>query len=141
MVYPSKWIPAKAFRFYKNKNYPSKLAFISVLFATQPPEDYKIKEPYVTAGFLDFGESEANLQGDYWYSQYFGYMLQEGKLKPDGQPLLFENEKLEDIIKGRFKSGKVFGVPLVSIANATDVESQITSRLLSLLKNTENKST
>lgn len=133
---PSQWIPTVAFRFYRHKDYPKRLAFISVLLDNDWEGYYTIKEPYVTAGFLNFGEAEASLQSDYWFSQYFGYLLQDFKLKPDGQPFPFENEKLRDNLKGRFKSGTVFGVPLVSITNANDIESQIISKLLNLLKNT-----
>lgn len=131
---PESWIPIVAFRFYKHKDYANRLAFVSVLLDNHWDRRYTIKEPFVTAGFLDFGETEASLQGDYWYSRYFGYMLQDYKVKPDGQPFSFENEKLENDIKGRFKSGKVFGVPLVSIKNPNDIETQIVNKLLNLLK-------
>jgi len=133
---PAQWIPTVVFRFYKHKDYPKRLAFVSVLLDNDWEKYYTIKEPYVTAGFFDFGEAEANLQGDYWYSQYFGYMLHDPKLKPDGQPFSFGNEKLEKDV-GRFRSGTVFGVPLVSLTNPSDVESKITSKLLNLIKNAQ----
>jgi hypothetical protein len=63
--------------------------------------------------------------------------ISSARAGPDGRPFSFENEKLKDEFKG-FKSGKVFGVPLVSITNANDVESKIINKLLNLLKNGEN---
>jgi hypothetical protein len=133
---PAQWLTSVAFRFYKHRNYPHHLVYISVLFDGDHEGYYTIQEPYVTAGILDFGNAEASLKGDYadyWYSRYFGYLLKDDKAKPDGKVYDFENEKLDKDI-GRFKSAKVFGVPLVSISNATDVESQITNKLLNLLK-------
>lgn len=141
---PQWWIPTVAFRFYRHKDYPERLAFVSVLLDSPPDKFYVIKEPCITAGFLDFGEIHASLKdekgySDYWYSRYFGYLLKDPQVKLDGKPLAFENAALENDIKGRFKGGKVFGVPLVLITNASEVKSQIVTKLISLIKNTESE--
>jgi hypothetical protein len=133
---PAQWLTSVAFRFYKHKNYPHHLVFISVLLDNDYEGYYTIQEPYVTAGILDFGEAEASLKGDYadyWYSRYFGYLLKDDKAKPDGKVYEFENEKLDKDI-GRFKSARIFAVPLKLITNSSEVESKIVNPLLLLLK-------
>ena len=133
------WIPTTAFRFYRHANYPRKLAFISVLFDSHTDRTYLLKEPYVTAGILDFGENDASLQGNYWYSRYFGFLLKDPQLNPDGNPISFDNAKLEKDLQGDFKNGAVFAVPLVSITNSDEIKLQIVNKLINLFKNTENK--
>lgn len=134
-IYNSRqWIPTTAFRFYRHVNYPKRLAFISVLLDSHVDRTYIIKESYVTAGVLDFGEVDASLQGNYWYSRYFGYLLKEPQLDPDGKVFSFENEKLEKDIQGKFKSGRIFAVPLVSITNPDEIKLQIVTKLINLVK-------
>ena len=60
--------------------------------------------------------------------------------KPDGKPFSFENAQLDNEIKGRFKIGTVFAIPLVSVASAEGVKSEVVTKLTSLFKNTENNS-
>jgi len=145
IINPRQWIPTTAFRFYKHKDYPKRLAFISVLLDNREDIQYTINEPLVTAGFLDFGEVDASLQNesgysDYWYSRYFGYLMKDHLAKPDGKPFSFENAQLDNEIKGRFKIGTVFAIPLVSVASAEGVKSEVVTKLTSLFKNTENNS-
>jgi len=135
---PRQWIPTTAFRFYRHMNYPKQLAFISVLLDSHVDRTYTIKEPYVTAGVLDFGDVDASLQGNYWYSRYFGFLLKGPQLNPDGKPISFENEKLEKTIQGEFKSGKIFAVPLVSITNPNEIKLQIVTKLIDLVKGIKN---
>lgn len=135
---PRQWIPTTAFRFYRHANYPKRLAFVSVLLDSHVDMVYVIKEPYVTAGVLDFGDLDISLQGNYWYSRYFGYLLKNPELNPDGKPLSFDNDKLEKEFQGGFKSGKVFGVPLVSITKPSEIKSNIVTKLINIFKEFQN---
>jgi hypothetical protein len=61
-------------------------------------------------------------------------LLKDPQLNPDGKPISFENEKLEKDIQGGFKSGKIFGVPMVSITNPEEIKFQIVTKLINLVK-------
>jgi len=127
---PSRWIPIYVFRFYKHKNFRNRLAFVSVLLDDHWEKFYSLKEPLVTAGYFDFERNEATLDGNYWYARYYGYMLKENNLEPNGIPFSFETVKMKASIQGKFKRGEVFGLPLTSIKNANDVKELITDKLL-----------
>lgn len=129
---PTQWIPINAFRFYRHKDYPNRLAYVSVLLDDHGDRAYTIKEPLVTAGFLDYGQGKIS-DDEYWYARYYGHLSKDHNLKSDGQPFRFDRTMLPPDLQGKFESGRVFAVPLVSISNADDVQSHITSKLLSLL--------
>jgi hypothetical protein len=130
---PTQWIPINAFRFYRHKDYPNRLAYVSALLDDHWDRGYTIKEPLVTAGFLDYGQAKIS-DDQNWYARYYGHLSKDHALKADGQPFGFDKAMLPTNLQGKFESGKVFAVPLVSITNANDVESQITGKLLNLLK-------
>lgn len=134
---PEKWIPIMAFRYYKHKEHPNLLAFVSILLDDEWYREYSIKEPLVTAGFFDYGKSEAGENWDYPYLRCYGYLSKKHDLKADGTSFHFKREMIPPAIQGRFEklfeSGEVFAVPLSWIKNPEDVESQITSKLLQLL--------
>jgi hypothetical protein len=132
---PAEWIPIFVFRFYKHKESPNRLAYVSVLLNDHWYGEYTIKEPFVTAGFFDYGKDEVKNNWEYWYARCYGYLSEARNLKADGQPLQFDNTMLPTDVQGKFKSGMVFALPLASIANAEDVESQVTDKLLNLLRN------
>lgn len=125
------WIPTYAFRFYKITD--ERLAFISVLVDDDVVERfYSIDEPYVTAGFLDFGTTKASLDSNYWLAKYFGYLLKDPQVVANGYAYEFKNDGKDPKVK--FLKGKVFAEPLVSIKNADDVKNQIVSKLTNLVK-------
>ena len=132
---PAEWIPIMIFRFYKNKDYPRRLAFVSVLLDDHWERKYTIKEPLVSAGFFDHADGElSDDDWDYWYSRVFGYLSKDHNLKADGQPFQFNRTMLSADKQGKIKSGTVFALPLVLLTNADDVGSQVTVRLISLRK-------
>jgi len=129
---PLQWVPTYAFRFYKISE--KRIAFISVLVDDDVVERYyTVNEPYVTAGFLDFGKLDANLNGNYWLAKYFGYLLKDPQVAADGNAHPFKNDGKDPKLK--FQDGQVFAVPLVSIKNADDVKNEIVSKLVNLAKN------
>lgn len=132
---PSEWIPIMAFRFYKNKDHPHRLAYVSVLLDDHWDRKYTITEPLVTAGFFDHGNGElSDDDWDYWYSRVYGYLSKDHDLKADGQPFEFNRTMLSTDKQGKIERGKVFALPLISIKNAEDVDSQVTTRLVTLLR-------
>ena len=131
---PAQWIPIVVFRFYKHKEFPNRLAYVSVLLDDHWNRRYTIKEPFVTAGFFDYGKAEVEDNWEYSYARYYGYLSKDHNLKADGQPFQFDRTMLPTDLQGEFENGKVFALPLISIANAKDVESQVTDKLLSLLR-------
>jgi hypothetical protein len=131
---PTQWIPTNVFQFYRHKGHTNRLAYISVLLDDDLYGRYTIKEPLVTAGFLDYRQAEIS-DDEYWYARYYGYLSKDHNLKADGQHFHFDKAMLPTDLQGRFEDGEVFAVPLTSITNANDVEQQITKRLLELLKN------
>jgi hypothetical protein len=131
---PAQWIPIVMFRFYKHKDYPNRLACVSVLLDDHWEREYTLTEPVVTAGFFDYGKTSVNNDWEYWYARYFGHLIKARGLKPDGQPFHFDKMMLSPDKQGKFEGGEIFALPLVSITNSNDVESQITSKLLNLLK-------
>lgn len=134
LLNPSQWIPIIAFRFYKHKNYPGILSYVSVLLCDHLDRKYTIKEPLVTAGFFDYGTAEVKDNWEYWYARYFGYLSKDHNLNADGQSFRFDKGMLSVDIQGKFENGMLFALPLVSIVNAKDIETQVVDRLLNLLK-------
>lgn len=134
---PEKWIPINAFRYYKNKTCPNIMAFISILLDDEWYQEYTIKEPLVTAGFFDYGNSEVGENWDYPYLRCYGYLSKKYNLKADGTTFHFEREMLPLAIVGKYEklfvSGEAFAFPLASIKKPEDVESFLTSTLLKLL--------
>lgn len=131
---PEDWIPTQVFRNYDNKEYPHRLAYVSVLL-DDPSKKYTITEPLVIAAFFDYRDRK--LSDDdwaYWDSRVFEYLSQDQDLKANGQPFEFNRTMLTADRQGNIESGKFFAVPLTSIKNAEDVVSQITVRLINLLK-------
>jgi hypothetical protein len=135
---PASWIPIMVYRYYKHKESPNRLAYVSVLLDNHWDRKYTIKEPLLTAGFLDFEKDEVFWEN--WYARFFGYLSEIHDLRADGQPFQFENTKLPSDIQGKFRNGKVFAIPLISITNAKDVESKVTVKLLNLLRNGNSQS-
>lgn len=134
LLNPAYWIPIVVFRFYKHKDYPNRLAYVSVLLDDHWDREYTIKEPLVTAGFFDYGRANVSDDWEYRYARFYGKLLKDRGLKADGQPFHFEKMMLPSDKQGNFEGGEVFALPLVSITNANDVESRITNKLLNLLK-------
>jgi hypothetical protein len=135
--YPTQWIATAAFQFYKNKNYPNRLLYISVIFDNDVDEEYTIEEPIVTAGSLDYGNGqvEENLGNEvWWYSRLYGYLQKypDQKNGDDGYSFDKKTARLLDP-QGHFESGELFAVPLVLLRNDKDIKMKITDRLLGLL--------
>jgi hypothetical protein len=130
---PTYWIPIAVFRFYRHKNHTNRLAYVSVLLDDHWERKYTIEEPLITAGFFDYGTAKVSDDYEYWYARCYGYLSKDRNLKADGQPFRFDKMMLSLDHRGDFEGGEVFAVPLVSIANANDVESQITNKLLNLI--------
>jgi hypothetical protein len=130
---PTQWIPINAFQFYRHKDYSNRLAYVSALLDDHWDREYTTAEPLVTAGFLDYGQVKIS-DDENWYARYYGHLSKDHNLKADGQPFHFDKAMLPPNLQGKFENGKVFAVPLVPITNADDVRSQITSKLLNLLK-------
>ena len=131
---PAGWIPIAAHRFYRHKNHPNRLAYVSALLDDHWDGAYTIAEPLITAGFLDSGQTEMS-STENWYARYYGHLSRHHSLKADGQPFRFDRAMLPPNLQGKFENGTVFAVPLVSITSADDVVSLITGKLLNLLKN------
>ena len=128
----AQWIPTYAFRFYRHKDFPKCIAFISVLLDDDIIEhEYSIKEPIVTAGFLYFNQTDVSLTGNYWLAKYFGYMLNNRNIATDGT--LFKSDCYSE---GRINLNyaKVFAQPLTSIKNAIDVQDLIVTNLITVVK-------
>ncbi len=130
---PASWIPIMVYRYYKHKEFPNRLAYVSVLLDNHWYRKYTIKEPLLTAGFLDYGRDEVVWENH--YARYYGYLSEIHDLKADGQFFQFDNTMLPSDVQGKFKNGKIFALPLISITNAKDVESKVTIKLLNLLRN------
>lgn len=137
ILQPMQWVPSDIFRFYRNEDYPNRLAYVSVLLDDDKWREYTIKEPLVTAGFFDYGHVKVGEQGGnwlYWYARYYGYLAKEKGLSPDGQPFHFDPRTARTGDWGKFESAEVFALPLTSITNARNAKSMITDKLLELLK-------
>ena len=134
LLNPSQWIPIVAFRFYKHKNYSNRLSYISVLMCDHFDRRYTIEEPFVTAGFFDYGIAEVKDDWEYWYARYYGYLSKDHSLRADGKTFRFDKKMLSTDVQGKFEKGIIFALPLTSILNARDVGLQVTDRLLGLLK-------
>ena len=130
---PTAWIPIVVHRFYRHKDYPNRLAYVSALLDDHWDGAYTIAEPVVTAGVLDSGQTEM-ADTENWYARYYGHLSRHHNLKADGQPFRFNRAMLPPNLQGKFENGTIFAVPLVSITGADDVGSLITGKLLSLLK-------
>ncbi len=132
--YPERWFPHILLRFYKHEANPHLLAFVSILLTDDIEEYYEVEinEPLITAGYFDYGESnEVGNNWDYWYAKCFGYYGEN----PDANGIVYGTKTdWEDDWndKFHFQSFKCFGLPLISITNATDVETKIVQRLISL---------
>lgn len=134
---PAQWLPSEVFRFYRHKDYPNRLAYVSILLDDDKWKEYTIKEPLVTAGFFDYGQVKVGEQGDnwlYWYARYYGYLAKDKGLSPDGQHFHFDPRTARTGDWGEFESAEVFALPLTSITNADDAKSKITDKLLELVK-------
>lgn len=131
---PERWFPETIFRFYKNTKYPNILVFVSILlddieyYAKYPEE---IKEPLITAGYFDCGEGEKVEHWEYYYAKCYGdteNRIDDGRIYQSK-----ENWKEEWGETYNFQSYKCFGIPLISITNASDIESKIIKPLVELI--------
>lgn len=131
------WIPFVVFRFYFNQKCQNLVGCISVLLTDHFEERYAIKEPIVTAIRFDYQKgTKVEVEYEYWYARYFGYLSQKRQLEANGEVIEFDNRKLEEDLQVNFEKGVMFAVPLVSLKNAQDIRSQVTDKLLSLLSKT-----
>lgn len=128
----SQWVPTYAFRYYRHKDNPKLLAFISVLMDDDVVErHYSVKEPYVTAGILSFNKSNVPLSGNYWLAKYFGYMLKNSQAIADGTVYQSEPYTEGDLT---LKYAEVFAQPLTKIKNANDIQDLIIKNLINLFR-------
>jgi hypothetical protein len=137
ILQPLQWMPSDVFRFYRNENCPNRLAYVSVLLDDDKWKEYTIKEPLITAGFFDYGQTKVGQQGDnwlYWYARYYGYLAKEKGLNPDGHPFHFDPRTARTGDDwGKFESAEVFALPLTTITSSHDAKSKITDKLLELV--------
>ena len=120
LLNPSQWIPIVAFRFYKHKHYPNLLSYVSALLCDHFYGEYTLKEPYVTAGFFNYGKTEVKDNWEYWYARFYGILSKDHNLRADGQTFKFDKAmlpaeilgKFEKGTQGRFEKGTLFAVPL-----------------------------
>lgn len=139
---PDERVPIMAFRYYKHKDYPNRLSYISILLDDHWERKYTINEPLVTAGYFDYGKNKVGKVGENWnyrYLRFYGYLSKDHDLKADGTPFQFEANMIPPAILGKFDKfftkGEVFAIPLTSVKTPNDVALQITDKIISLLKN------
>ena len=128
-----KWYPHYLFRFYRNQNYPSLLAFVSIILDDDYYKEFDeyLTEPIISAGFYDYGESEIEEPSKnwwYWYAQIFGYY---SKLEENG--IIYCTKDDWDYDFCDFQYFKCFGLPMTSISDGSKIESLIVNRLISLI--------
>lgn len=131
------WMPSEIFRFYKNKDDPYRLCFVSILIDDDPEGYYTIQEPLVTAGYFNYGKKEIDVNWSYWWHRLYGYT---NHTKHDGSiaPFIEGKEPNKKISHAYlFDVGEGFGLPLTDIKTEEDIQSKIITPLLKLLK--ENK--
>ena len=130
---PDNWLPTEIFRFYKNNSYKNLLVYVSVLIDNDKDGWYTIEQPLITAGFFDYGKNKrVNDNWYYYYACIYGYIMNE---KTNDKPISM-HEEIECEKDGKlpylFRSGKCFGLPLVSIKDESDIEKKIVKPLLQL---------
>jgi hypothetical protein len=135
---PKQWIPASFFRYFINKEHKNLLIFVSILVDDDIGHDYKLSEPLITAGYFDYGkDKEVKDNWQYWYSNWLGYIgrnIKFGKTyesTPNWKEEKPWNEDKPEVYP--FEAWKCFGLPLVSISNAQDVNSKIVTPLIEML--------
>jgi hypothetical protein len=131
---PERWFPETIFRFYINTKYPNILVFVSILlddieyWAKYPVE---IKEPLITAGYFDNGINNKVDTWEYNYAKLYGYM--ENRID-DGRVYESKENWQEDWDdECTFQSYKCFGIPLISMTNASEIEFKIIKPLVELI--------
>lgn len=145
IVAPSCWAPSEAGRFYANEDTPGILAFCSVLIDDDRDDYYTVREALVTAGYFDYGRQQISHKvgngWEYYYMRYYGYVAQDqDNPTADGRILVLTEKEIEEHDwDAEFDSLKCFAFPLVSIKNATDLESKITRKLLDLIPDKSRK--
>lgn len=137
---PECWFPNILFRFYEHNDHKQLLVFVSILLNDDVDGEYKLVEPVVTAGYFDYGAGkEVGKNWEYFYAKWYGYNMKHGN-----EETIFKSEKnwkeewlkkfpKDDVESYPFESWKCFGLPLISITNARDVESKIVNPLLKIL--------
>ncbi len=111
---PERWFPETIFRFYINTKYP-----------------VEIKEPLITAGYFDNGTNNKVDKWEYYYARLYGDM--ENRID-DGRIYASKENWQEDWDpECHFQSYKCFGLPLILITNASDIESKIIKPLVELI--------
>jgi len=99
-------------------------------------EEYEeeLTEPLITAGCFDYGKGKHvsnNWKNWYWHARWYGYM--ENRID-DGRIYAPKENWQEDWgAEYPFQSYKCFGIPLISITNASDIESKIIKPLIELI--------
>lgn len=135
---PHKWLPHYLFRIYFKEEHEHILAYVSILLDDDIHKSYDdiITEPLITAGYFDYGEGNKVKEYESWYTKWYGYCMKKGR--EDG--IIYEaknnwKKEWEENFseKFHFEYYKCFGIPLISITNASELESKIVNQLLDII--------
>lgn len=134
---PERWFPYEFSRFYKKTLSKRVLPFIAVLLDDPCIEENKtlMSEALLTAGYIDYGEKEAEIW-DYWYSRSHLFMAKkEGNRLDNGKiySALTQDIWNEDEIKGGAVRVVTFAFPLDEITDGNSLKNKIVQPLLNEL--------
>jgi len=125
------WLPQDAFRFYKHSTQTHLLAFVSVILDDIDQLDL-VQEPLVCAGWYDCGHGEEI--GDQWEYFYCRQHLCVPGRRDDGSLISIDPRQAYPDQKHRAQKVTTFALPLVGIASAEDLHTQIIEPLVTAAK-------
>jgi hypothetical protein len=124
---PDYWFPQVAFRFYKNEQFKSFLAFISVIFDSRS-DGSSVPEALLSAGWHDFGpDGLTNQPWKFESSSWHPWM--PGRVD-DGSLFSVDPRQAWPAERTVIHKTTTFGIPLVNVASPDDLNERIVSPLL-----------
>ena len=125
---PRLWIPEYFCQFWMSENNSGKLSFISVILDNRENDSsFQIKEPLLTAGWLDYGPRK---KVDDWKNASCTWHVFMPGRKDDGSLLVANPKKAWPDEEHPFIRISTFGVPLTSVTDAESLKSKIIDPLL-----------
>jgi len=130
---PRKWLTGRAFRFFKNVDFPNILLFVCVILDEQNGKEPK--QPVVSAGFCDYGEGQ-DIEGpplDWWYAWWHLWMPER---KDDGSVnSVRPKEEWPEEHKSDIQSVTTLAVPLMEVKSEGDLKEMVIGPILKEIKN------
>ena len=136
---PQYWFPETFYRFYKNKRYPNILLYVAIVLDNRENHDSypatgqkEFAEPILTAGYCNYGENSVGNEWEVWHCK--GHFFYTEDPSYDGQIYTTSRQESWHTSWGSLVSLHSLALPLVAVANATELKEKVVDPLFASMR-------